>query len=149
VRNVCRESTKVAVEQPIRYTAFSKPLSVPRTYIGLGHVDIPAYVLTGKTATLDARVWDVFPDGGPQLLMDRGTYRIDPPGYDPVGGSIELPLFGNQWTLDAGHQVRLDLTLVDSPSFLPSNQAGTTLTFSPPTLVLPTREATELTLQST
>jgi len=142
-RNTCRVSTNIPVmTQLIRYTGVSEALPLPRTYIGLGHVDIDTYTLTAKTATLNARLWDVSPDGT-QLLVTRGTYRIDPPGYDVPGQPLQIPLFGNQWTLEAGHQIRLDLTLVDSPSFLPSNQPGTLL-FSAPRLVLPTREATDL-----
>ena len=108
----------------------------------------------GSTATLAARVWDVAPDGA-ALLVTRGSYRIDGngtvAGYDalPVG-TIDLPLFGNQWTLDKGHRLRLDLTEVDYPTFLPANSQGDPtephVSFLGPQLVLPTREATELTI---
>ena len=148
----CRQSIAAATAPPARYTANSEPLDRPRIYVGLGlvHVD---YVLAGATtATLNARVWDVAPDGT-TLLMTRGTYRIDgtvpplPPGYDSLpGGSLDLPLFGNQWTLQAGHRIRLDLTQVDYPTFLPSNSLDATITFTGPRLVLPTREATDLAL---
>jgi hypothetical protein len=143
-RNSCRVSTNAPVHQPIRYTAVSQSLPTPKIYIGLGHVDIDQYQLVGKTATLEARVWDVSPNGT-QVLMTRGTYRIDPSGYDVPGGSLELPLFGNQWTLEAEHKIRLDLTLVDAPSFMPSNQPGT-FSFGSPHLVLPTRQATDLSI---
>jgi len=123
---------------------------VPRIYLGPGFARV-SYTLAGaNTATLNARVWDVAPDGS-ALLMTRGAYRIDgnatPAAYDPLpSGTIDLPLFGNQWTLAAGHRIRLDLTQVDYPTFLQSNSLGAVLTFPNAQLVLPTREATEITL---
>ena len=143
----CRVSVAPVDRLPgARYTAVSTPLPVPRTYVGLGSVTV-AYTLAGGTgATLNARLWDVSPDGQTQLLVTRGSYRIDGPRYDTVpNGVIDLPFFGNEWTFEAGHSIRLDLTLVDSPTFLASNQQ-TTLSFSGPTLSLPTREAASLAL---
>ncbi len=146
----CRTSVAPAVSPTDRYTAYSAPLPVPRIYVGLGFARI-SYTLTGaSTATLNARVWDVAPDGT-ALLMTRGAYRIDgnatPAAYDPLpSGTVDVPLFGNQWTLAAGHRIRLDLTQVDYPTFLASNSLGALLTFPNAQLVLPTREATEMAL---
>ena len=110
----------------------------------------------GITGTLNARVWDVRPDGS-AFLMTRGTYRIDgngtAAGYDPLPtGTIDVPLFGNQWALPAGHKIRLDLTEVDYPTFLPANSqppgsvVNPAISFPGAELVLPTREATALTI---
>jgi predicted acyl esterase len=152
----CRHGTPAGalLAPPIRYTGRSEPLDQPRTYIGLGYVNVP-YVLTSAgypTATVNVRVWDMTAaaDGAQSdaVLVTRGTYRIDAPAYDSVTGTLTVPLFGNQWTFRPGHIIRLDLTLVDSPTFLASNQPET-LTFSTPTLVLPTREATQLTIAGT
>ena len=146
----CRTSVAPAVIPTDRYTGYSAPLTVPRIYLGPGFARV-SYTLAGaNTATLNARVWDVAPDGS-ALLMTRGAYRIDgnatPAAYDPLpSGTIDLPLFGNQWTLAAGHRIRLDLTQVDYPTFLQSNSLGAVLTFPNAQLVLPTREATEITL---
>ena len=125
----CRQSAAPTAAPPARYTAYSPPLEATRTYVGLGYVRL-AYTLAGATtATLNARVWDVAPDGR-ALLVTRGTYRIDWPGYNPLpNGTIDLPLFGNHWTLPAGHRVRLDLTQVDYPTFLPSNSLSAIITF--------------------
>ena len=139
----CRQSVRGEWETT-GYTAVSAPLPSSRTYIGLGHVEVP-YALVGTSATLHARVWDVAPDGT-ALLMTRGTYRIDPAtGADPLAGTVKLPLYGNHWPLDGGHRIRLDLQEVDFPTFRPTNVANT-LAFAPPTLVLPTRQAGEVTL---
>jgi len=141
----CRRSVAPVTLSTARYTGLSAPLDVPRIYVGLGHVDL-TYTLTGaSTATLNARVWDVAPDNS-ALLVTRGTYRIDSPRYDTLVETIQLPLFGNQWTLQTGHRIRLDLTQVDYPTFLQSNSASAVITFPDAQLVLPTREATDITV---
>jgi hypothetical protein len=136
----CRTSPAPALGA---YTAASAPLPSSRIYVGLGHVEVP-YELTGSTATLNARVWDVAPDGK-TLLVTRGTYRLDLPAYDSPIGKLRLPLFGNHWDLRPGHSIRLDLTQVDQPYLRPSNLPAE-ISFGPPTLHLPTREAGSLVL---
>src|SRR3954451_1649279 len=125
------------------YTVTSQPLKNTRTYIGLGWVTVP-YTFTGQTGQLDTRVWDV-PPGGKALLMTRGTYRFSVPLYDQPTGTVRLPLFGNHWVLPKGHRLRLDLTEVD-PSYLRPRNEPSAITFSPPRLVLPTRESGDVTL---
>jgi X-Pro dipeptidyl-peptidase-like protein len=157
----CRESIQSDTAPTVRYTAVSAPLDRPRIYVGLGHVRVEYTMTGGTTGTLNARVWDIGPNGK-AWLMTRGTYRIDgnpaptPAGYDPLpSGTIDLPLFGNQWTLAAGHRIRLDLTEVDYPTFLPANPqlppdtplaSNPAISFPGAQLVLPTRESTELTI---
>jgi len=146
----CRTSlTPVAFpDTTARYTGYSSALAASRIFVGLGHVDL-TYTLAGATtATLNARVWDVAPDGT-ALLMTRGSYRIDTPAYNTTTQAIQLPLFGNHWTLQAGHRIRLDLTQVDYPMFLPSNSLGAILTVPGAQLVLPTSEAGETTISGT
>jgi dienelactone hydrolase len=120
------------------YTAESDPLPNGSTFVGIGHVKVP-YTFAGTTGTLLARVWDVVP-GGPTVLVTRGAYRIDTPAYDSAAGTLRLPLFGNDWYFAPGHRIRLDLLQVDNPTFRPSN-VPSSITFGPPSLVLPTREA--------
>jgi predicted acyl esterase len=126
----------------------SAPLDRQRTFIGLAQVDLTYSLLGATTATLNARVWDVAPDGS-ALLVTRGTYRIDAPAYNSVSQAIKLPLFGNHWTLEAGHRIRLDLTQVDYPTFLGSNSTAAVVTFPDAKLVLPTRENGSLNLTGT
>jgi dienelactone hydrolase len=123
------------------FSGVSAPLASAVTYVGLGYAEVP-YVFTGLTGQLDARVWDVAPSGQ-TLLVSHGTYRLEVPAFDAPAGTLRLPLFGNHWRLEAGHQVRLDLTQVDQPFLRPSNVAST-LTFDNPRLVLPTREPSDL-----
>jgi hypothetical protein len=125
------------------YTAISDPLPTALTYVGLGKVDVP-YTFSGVTGQLDARVWDVDP-GGATLLVSRGVYRLDVPGFDASHGTLHLPLFGNHWALAAGHRIRLDLTQVDQPFLRPSNPPSS-ITFSNPQLVLPTQQSGAQTL---
>lgn len=137
----CRESPGPALGG---YTAVSEPLPSHKTYVGLGAVTVPYRLVGAPTATLNARVWDVAPDGT-TLLMTRGTYRIDVPAYDTQAGVLTLPLFGNHWPLAPGHSVRLDLTQVDTPTFAPS-KLPSSIEFQSPTLTLPTRESRTLEL---
>jgi predicted acyl esterase len=139
----------------------SAPLPSDETYVGLGSVTVP-YTLTGPTAQLDARVWDVppgpaanqtgsdcqhepVPQGCP-LLVTRGTYRFDVQGgYDTPTGQIRIPLLGNQYTFRAGDQIRLDLTQLDAP-YLRASNVPSSITFGNPTLTLPTRQSATTTL---
>lgn len=119
------------------YTAYSSPLASTRTYVGIGTVSVP-YVWTGAaSAHLDARLFDVAPDGT-ELLMTRGTYRLE---NEPAAGVITVPLYGNHWRLRPGHRVRLDLTQVDNPTYRASNIPSSISFAQGVTLRLPTREA--------
>jgi hypothetical protein len=142
----CRESTTPS--WPGRYTAVSAPLQQDTTYVGLGSVKVPYTLTGGPTATLHARVWVVPAAGGPALLMTRGTYRLDTPAYDPVAGTLRLPLYGNHWPLHVGDRIRFDLTQVDSPTFRPDNEPSA-ISFTSPTLTLPARNAGDVTLAAT
>ena len=83
----------------------------------------------------------------PPVLVTRGTYRLEVPAFDAPRGTVRLPLFGNHWTVQAGHSVRLDLTQTDAPYLRPSNPPSS-LTFTTPRLVLPTRESGNTTLSA-
>ncbi len=136
----CRTSS--AATFPGRFTGTSEPLDAERTYVGLGTVTVP-YKLTGAVASLDARVWDVPPDGGRPLLVTRGAYRLETTGGDrpdPAAGTLRLPLFGNHWRLAPGHRIRLDLAEADAPTFRHTNSPNA-LAISDPVLTLPTRSA--------
>jgi predicted acyl esterase len=127
---------------PGRFSGTSLPLQQSRRYAGLGEVDVP-YTLTGLTASLVARLWDVGPDGS-ATLVTRGAYRVDPSPLDsrnpdPLIGTLRLPFYGNDWTLQGGHSLRLDLAQVDSPTYL-QDKTPSTLAISNPVLKLPTVE---------
>jgi pimeloyl-ACP methyl ester carboxylesterase len=140
----CRHSAGVPATGG--YTEYSPPLTSSQTFVGLGSVTVP-YRFTGTSATLNARLFDRAPDGS-ELLMTRGTYRLENPGPDPdpPTGVLELPFYGNHWRLRPGHQIRLDLTQIDIPTYHPSHLPSSIEFEQGVTLTLPTREAGETTL---
>jgi hypothetical protein len=132
----CRQSAG-PIPAGAGYTAYSPPLTRMHTYVGLGHVTVP-YVWAGaESAHLDARLFDVAPDGT-ELLMTRGTHRLE---NEPNAGVITLPLYGNHWRLAPGHRIRLDLTQADIPTYRPSNIPSAISFPQGPTLTLPTLES--------
>ena len=137
----CRSS--VAPEFPGRYTAYSQPVPDQSTVVGIGEVRVRYQLVGGTFAALNARVWDVAPDGSTTLLT-RGAYRIAPENDSPAG-VLRLGLFGNHWPLKPGHRLRLDLAQVDEP-FLRRSNTTATINFEAPSLELPIREARTETL---
>ena len=70
-----------------------------------------------RGAQVQARLWDVAPDGSGRRLIARGTYR-------PSGGeSDSWELHPNAWRFEAGHVPQLELLGVDAPYGRPSNAA--------------------------
>jgi fermentation-respiration switch protein FrsA (DUF1100 family) len=85
------------------------------TMLGLPTVTA-SIATTGLGGQLDARLWDVKPDGQ-QLLVTRGTYRL----LDNQTGRITFQLHGNGYRFEAGHTAKLELLGSDSPYYRPSN----------------------------
>ena len=82
------------------------------TLVGSPVVHVTAAVtLSGTTAELTARLWDIYP-GVNQSLISRTVYRVQ-----STAGTHTLPLafelWQNAWQLQCGHQVRLELTQDD------------------------------------
>jgi hypothetical protein len=155
---------------PSQYTAVSKPLAKDQIFVGLGSVSVPYTVNppAAPTAQLDARVWDIPPRSqyaagssqcttsqpppGCPVLITRGTYRLDVlGGYDSPAGDIRIPLFGNQYKFQVGHQIRLDLTQRDDVppdhGYLRPSNVQSAITINGKTnLTLPTRDSGTTTL---
>ena len=70
----------------------------------------------GGRGQLDARLWDVAPDGREQYVS-RGTYALVGDG----GRTITWQLFGGGYTFQAGHTIRLELLNSDPPYMQPSD----------------------------
>ncbi len=142
----CRTSTRLTAAGG-GYTAVSGPLASSRTFVGIGYAQARYVASPGApTAVLAARVWDVAPDGT-ATLVSRGVYRFDFTGYDTSTGTVRVPLYGNHWAFPAGDRIRIDLAQVDQPTYRPPNSAVTaTLALSGTSLVLPVREAGDLTV---
>jgi hypothetical protein len=107
-----------------------------RGFTMLGLPTVTARVRTrGAFPQLDARLWDVAPDGT-QVLVSHGAYRFAP---GERRGPIEFQLFGNGWRFAAGHKVRLELLGRDPQMFRPSN-GSFSVRVSDVTTWLPVRE---------
>jgi hypothetical protein len=87
---------------------------------------------TGVLGQLDARLWDVAPDGS-QRLISRGDYRLE----DNQQGTILFQLHANGYAFAAGHTAKLELLGADAPYFRPSN-APFSVQVSAVTVELPT-----------
>jgi hypothetical protein len=71
---------------------------------------------TGPFPQLNARLWDVAPNGR-QTLVARAVYRPD------AEGRQVFQLHGNGWRFAAGHRAKLQLLGRDTPYARPSNGA--------------------------
>jgi len=121
------------------YTSYSTPLESSEHYMGMGYVSVHYSAGPGQTAVLDARLFDVSPEGVARFVT-RGTYRLDFNGYNTTEGTVDVPLYGNDWIFPKGDELRLDLLQADVPAFrAPTASVDSTLSFSPPQVVLPVR----------
>lgn len=106
----------------------------PFTMIGLPRLEL-RFRTTAPDIELNARLWDVAPDGT-QTLVDRGAYRSV--GPDPSGETIAYELFGNAWHFARGHEIMLEVVQADAPFLRPDNFPSTA-TIDRVGLTLPTR----------
>ena len=97
----------------------SAPLPAQATLLGGTDLAV-TYSATGATngLQLNARLYDVFPDGS-AVLMQRVPRRIDPGRGDRSPLLFQLRATG--WRFKPGHRIRVELTGDDDPSFLRSS----------------------------
>ena len=110
----------------------SEPLAGDTTMIGQPRLRAEVTGV-GSDLQLDARLYDVFPNGD-RVLVDRGVHKLEQPS-----GPVVLDLHGNAWRFAEGHRVALELTQDDDPYVRNSSQPGT-LTIEGVNLALPIRE---------
>jgi hypothetical protein len=103
------------------------------TMIGRGRVTVP-HTGSGAGLQLNARLYDVFPDGR-AALVDRGGTVVSSPA-----SVTTFDLNGNAWRFASGHRLRIELAQDDAPYVKASNQAST-LTLAGVALDLPVRGA--------
>jgi predicted acyl esterase len=89
---------------------------------------------TGSGLQLNARLYDLFPDGS-QVLVDRGVHMLT-----TASGPVVVDLHGNGWRFPTGHRIRLELTQDDDPYVKSSSRPGS-LTISGVRLAIPIRES--------
>lgn len=110
----------------------SEPLAGDVTMIGQPRM-AAEIAGTGEGLQLNARLYDLFPDGT-QVLVDRGVHMLA-----ASSGPVVLDLHGNGWRFPEGHRLRLELAQDDDPYVKSSNRPGS-LSISSVTLALPIRE---------
>ena len=82
---------------------------------------------------LNARLYDVYPDGA-QVLVDRGVHTLV-----DGSGTVTFDLHGNAWRFPEGHRVRIELAQDDDPYVRRADRSAT-ITLTEATLSMPIRE---------
>lgn len=111
-------TTVPAVDQGDGVATYRLPTVTGDGYTLLGSPTVTAEVtVTGEHSYLAARLFDVDPATGEQVLVTRGVYRIDPASPD---GPVTFQLEPNGWHFAAGHIPKLELLGQDEPFLAPS-----------------------------
>lgn len=91
--------------------------TVKRGFTLLGRTTIEAQIsTTGQYGQIDARLWDVSPEGT-QLLVDRAVYALEP----GQSGPLSFQLHGNGYHFAKNHKLELQLLARDAPYYQPGN----------------------------
>ena len=93
------------------------PIERDFTLLGMPRLEL-AYEAVGPDIQLNARMWDVAPDGV-QTLVTRGAYRVVAPGSGEQ--EVVYDLYGNHWRFEQGHELLLEVTGDDSTFFRRDN----------------------------
>lgn len=129
-------TTVPAVDQGEGIATYRLPAVTGEGTTMLGSPTVTADVAaTGEYPYLAARLFDVDPVAGTEILVTRGVYRLDP---DHPAGPVEFQLEPNAWTFAPGHVPKLELLGQDEPFLAPSIGAFT-VTVSNLELRLPVR----------
>lgn len=113
--------------------AYTHP--VTQTFTMLGLPTMRMHIATvGDDGQLDARLWDVAPDGS-ETYVTRGTYGLT----DNETGTITWQLWGGGYTFPKGDTLRVELLAQDVPLERPSPRPFA-VTVSAFTIELPSHE---------
>jgi len=112
-------------------TSWTFPVCSPFTLLGEPGLQLSASV-TGTDAEVNARLWDVAPDGS-ATLVTRAAYRWT---GSPGDTSIQYALQGSGWPFSAGHQLRLQVTQNDAP-YLRLDNYPSSISYASMKLTLP------------
>jgi predicted acyl esterase len=114
---------------------------LPDGFVMLG---MPEVTLTADPSAPDmyveARLWDVDPAVNEQTLVDRGVYRLG----SAEAQAVAFQLNGNAYSFEAGHEMRVELTADDSPSFLEYKPSAGTIDISEVSFSVPQADAAAL-----
>ena len=111
----------------------SPALASRATMFGATKVTVDYQASTATGVQLNARLYDLFPDGT-QVLVDRGPYRVE-----RAAGPATFELHGNGWRFEPGHKIRIELAQ-DDAGFLKASEVASTITISGVKLRIPVRE---------
>jgi hypothetical protein len=111
----------------------SQTLAEQATMIGATKVTVDYAASTSQGVQLNARLYDVFPDGT-QVMVDRGPYRVT-----SATGPATFELHGNGWRFEPGHKIRIELSQDDS-AYLKTSEVVSTIAVNGVKLRIPVRE---------
>ncbi len=108
-------------------------LTATATMIGATKVTVDYQASTAQGVQLNARLYDVLPNGT-QVLVDRGPYRVV-----NANGPATFELHGNGWRFEPGHRIRIELAQ-DDAGYLKVSEVAATITINKVKLRIPVRE---------
>jgi predicted acyl esterase len=77
------------------------------------------FTTTAPDTELNARLWDVAPDGSAQGLVTRGTYRsLDAPG---ASHQVRFQIAPQSYRFPAGHALKVEVAANDLPYYQQDN----------------------------
>ena len=114
----------------------SRPLGGARILIGIGRIAL-RFRARGNPAgaQLNARVYDVFPNGD-AVLVDRGARLLTRGEFRR--GRVAYELNGNAWRFGKRHRIRVEVTQDDAP-FLQHSRVRSRMRIRAARLALPVR----------
>jgi putative CocE/NonD family hydrolase len=115
----------------VTYT--SSPLAEPLKILGAPVVESRLKTTARRVLQLDAKVWDVAPDGS-AMMLSRLCASVDDPGRYV---SIRFALWPYAHTFPAGHRIALTLSAVDAPTFKQDTEPALTRILSSTRVSLP------------
>lgn len=129
-------ATASGADQPTGVASYDLPAATGAGYTMIGAPIVVAKLgaVTGSFAQIDARLWDVGPDGN-ETLVDRGNYRVP----SDVSQPQFLELHPGAWQFAPGHHPKLELLGQDTPYLRTSNGAFS-VAIDDLYLLLPTHE---------
>lgn len=113
----------------------TEPLNADATMIGPTRVSVPYTATGGGELQLNARLYDVGPDGT-AVMVDRGFRTLG----DAAEGTAVIDLLGNGWRFPADHAIRVELAQDDDP-YIRASTIPSSMSLAGVTLEIPVREA--------
>ncbi|MGV9249618.1 CocE/NonD family hydrolase C-terminal non-catalytic domain-containing protein [Streptomyces sp. NPDC003710] len=126
----CR-TTAAQSDPGVASWTFTPPSAGTITGSPVVHVTV---TLDGSNAEVAARLFDANPASGTQTLITRAVYRIT--GSPGRSLPLAFELWPAGWQVQSGHQLKLELTQGDAPTWRPDNETSS-LAFSGLQLTVP------------